>query len=312
MLGITNAITVILALLAFTAGTPFDTVLLDHLFWIFLVDIPIGLLVGFLHGLICLRAQRQGKPAVSTTRGRWMRSIVFGLIAAPIFWAALLGLGAGFEAALFICSWSAAFYVVITKDFGTTYRNAIETVEAYSWSWKEALRNIIPGALIGSFFAILISFNAWEYFLYTWMLWLPPWTMVFFLSGGLQGRRVEKTTRPNQGIRLSARNAILVGGVISVVLAVFFLLFQKPYNVDSLFAAYIGLMTFFSLVMAHGISIFGHYLIRLLLFMSQKIPLALVDFLDQAAGLVLLRKVGGGYIFAHRMLLKYFSSQDTN
>jgi hypothetical protein len=298
-----------LALLAFTGGTSFDTVLLDHLFWIFLVDIPIGLLIGLLQGVIFERARRQGKPAVSTTRGRWVRSIVWGLIAAPLFCAALLGLGASLEAALFICGWSGAFYVVGTKDFGTTYRNAIETVEAYSWSWKEALRNLIPGALIGTFFTILISFNAPQYFLFTWMLWLPPWTLVFFLSGGLQGRRVEKTTRPNQGIWLSARNAILVGGVISVVLVIFFLLFQKPYNVDSLFAGYIGLMTFFSMAMTHGINIFGHYLIRLLLFTGQQIPLALVNFLDYAAGLILLRKVGGGYIFAHRMLLKYFSSQ---
>jgi hypothetical protein len=37
-------------------------------------------------------------------------------------------------------------------------------------------------------------------------------------------------------------------------------------------------------------------------------PLNYVRFLDYAAERVLLRKVGGGYIFVHRMLLEYFAS----
>jgi len=33
-----------------------------------------------------------------------------------------------------------------------------------------------------------------------------------------------------------------------------------------------------------------------------------VTFLDEAAERLLLRKVGGGYIFVHRLLLDYFAS----
>lgn len=33
-------------------------------------------------------------------------------------------------------------------------------------------------------------------------------------------------------------------------------------------------------------------------------------FLDYAAERILLRKVGGGYIFVHRLLLEYFASAD--
>lgn len=36
-----------------------------------------------------------------------------------------------------------------------------------------------------------------------------------------------------------------------------------------------------------------------------------VDFLDYAAERILLRKVGGGYMFIHRLLLKYFAELDT-
>ncbi len=34
-------------------------------------------------------------------------------------------------------------------------------------------------------------------------------------------------------------------------------------------------------------------------------------FIDYAAECILLRKVGGGYIFVHRLLLEYFASLDT-
>jgi hypothetical protein len=37
-------------------------------------------------------------------------------------------------------------------------------------------------------------------------------------------------------------------------------------------------------------------------------PLRYARFLDYAAGRIFLRKVGGGYIFVHRLLLEYFAS----
>jgi hypothetical protein len=36
-------------------------------------------------------------------------------------------------------------------------------------------------------------------------------------------------------------------------------------------------------------------------------PFNFIKFLDQCARLILLKKVGGGYIFLHRMLLEYFA-----
>jgi hypothetical protein len=36
-----------------------------------------------------------------------------------------------------------------------------------------------------------------------------------------------------------------------------------------------------------------------------------VEFLDHCARLILLKKVGGGYIFVHRMLLEYLAELDT-
>jgi hypothetical protein len=39
-------------------------------------------------------------------------------------------------------------------------------------------------------------------------------------------------------------------------------------------------------------------------------PFRFIKFLDHCAKLILLKKVGGGYIFIHRMLLDYFADMN--
>jgi hypothetical protein len=55
-------------------------------------------------------------------------------------------------------------------------------------------------------------------------------------------------------------------------------------------------------------AVLQHYSLRLVLWRNHDAPLNYVRFLDHAAERILLRKVGGGYIFVHRMLLEYFAS----
>jgi hypothetical protein len=54
-----------------------------------------------------------------------------------------------------------------------------------------------------------------------------------------------------------------------------------------------------------------HYALRLTLWLSGYTPFQFIKFLDQCARLILLKKVGGGYIFIHRMLLDYFADIPT-
>ncbi len=57
-----------------------------------------------------------------------------------------------------------------------------------------------------------------------------------------------------------------------------------------------------------GLSCLRHSVLRLLLWRAGSIPWNYPRFLDFAAEHILLRKVGGGYIFVHRLLLEYFAS----
>ncbi len=57
-----------------------------------------------------------------------------------------------------------------------------------------------------------------------------------------------------------------------------------------------------------GYACMKHLVLRILLRHAKVIPRNYSQFLDYAAECILLRKVGGGYIFVHRLLLEYFAS----
>jgi hypothetical protein len=52
-----------------------------------------------------------------------------------------------------------------------------------------------------------------------------------------------------------------------------------------------------------------HFALRFYLIHRGSIPCKYVRFLDYAARRILLRKVGGGYMFIHRMLLAWFAAR---
>lgn len=58
-----------------------------------------------------------------------------------------------------------------------------------------------------------------------------------------------------------------------------------------------------------GSAVLKHYALRLILWLTGATPSLpqFIPFLDHCAKLILLKKVGGGYIFIHRTLLEYFA-----
>src|ERR1700751_237185 len=60
-----------------------------------------------------------------------------------------------------------------------------------------------------------------------------------------------------------------------------------------------------------GSAVIKHYALRLVLWRKGYTPFRFIKFLDHCAKLIFLKKVGGGYIFIHRMLLEYFAELDT-
>jgi hypothetical protein len=63
----------------------------------------------------------------------------------------------------------------------------------------------------------------------------------------------------------------------------------------------------FGLLSPAGIACIQHLTLRLFLLCDRYIPWNYAYFLDYATQLIFLQKVGGGYIFIHRLLLKHFA-----
>ncbi len=151
------------------------------------------------------------------------------------------------------------------------------------------------------------------------------------LFQGVSSQTLEKQYRlmPNQGIRRSARNGLLMGllsGSVSGVISSLAALLNNMllHRLGILSGPSLGLSDGLSHALSNGLAsgllaglLLGglaclrHYVLRFLLWRSGAMPWHYVRFLDEAAGCILLRRVGGGYSFMHRLILDYFASLDT-
>ena len=66
----------------------------------------------------------------------------------------------------------------------------------------------------------------------------------------------------------------------------------------------------FGLVFGGGKAWLQHFTLRLILYSQDCIPLNYVRFLDYATEHIFVQKVGGSYIFVHRMLLEHFAQME--
>jgi hypothetical protein len=136
---------------------------------------------------------------------------------------------------------------------------------------------------------------------------------------GLPGLKVA----PNQGIRTTAKYAARVGAAVFLIAAVpFFVLDTSTTGIRWLdpfpttgrreFVAIAFLVSGIAAMLLGGKEVVRHFTLRVMLWLSGALPFRLARFLDYAAGrLQILQKVGGGYIFVHRLLLEHFAEQRT-
>lgn len=115
---------------------------------------------------------------------------------------------------------------------------------------------------------------------------------------GLEKKVIAKGS-PNQGIRLSGLHALLVGGITGIIFELAGrVILGSPYwfLLGSHAALYFG-----------GTDVIQHFTLRLLLWGQGQIPWNYARFLDFTVDRIFLRKVGGGYIFIHRLIMEHFA-----
>ncbi len=174
----------------------------------------------------------------------------------------------------------------------------IKPVENLKWSWIEVQKWLPVGLLLGTggFLSAGIS-----------------WGLFLGLSGvtiaGLIEEEVPDKTIPNQGIWQSAKKAVSfgVGGSILCLVGGAGLegSIALPYVLSmSIFGS--GIVGLILGLLKGGQTCIQHSVVRLMLYLDGAIPWNYSRFLNYAAERNLLQKVGGGYIFIHRLLQEHF------
>jgi len=268
---------------------------------------------------------------LETDAQRQLHNVVFGVLCSPILalaWAvmgAFIGLRSTPKAGLVV---GLTFWLVIALIFAVSIAKADlkeVTPVALPKIRAELLRNVPKGELIGVLIAWGLS-GAFACGAILYVLGFRELTVVLkagavsglsmclfnVLSYFLSWPEIETTQVPNQGIRESVRTCILAALVIGLLGGLTYGLITnaiagpgKGLGVGLISGLVCGLML--------G-PIFGappviwHYTLRFLLYCSGHIPWNLARFLDYASERIFLHKVGGGYIFIHRLLQDYFAS----
>ena len=198
---------------------------------------------------------------------------------------------------------------------GRVAQAEVKPVETLRWSLKSYLaKGKFDWAIwIFTVFAVVVlAIFTWFYFMNTLgiILGLMIGILAFLITGFTRGVEVENKTIPNQGIFLSAIYTcpfILIGGVLGG----FFYGLGENIVIRLTRVFLIGFL--FGMVGGGGagIACVKHFILRLSLWSDRKIPWNYAQFLNFAAEHILLRKVGGGYIFIHRSLMEHFAQLES-
>ena len=199
--------------------------------------------------------------------------------------------------------------------FGLDRINPVETLK---WSWKNARKNLTKGMICGLILGLLLKVNSKltdyqpnqiiEFIkslttlqLMRGIIFSLSLGLFFVIIRGLTGPSIQTITIPNQGIRQSAKNSLifgLIGGSILYLTAIALNWTTRGWTIFG-FA--------FGMVAGGAEACVKHLIIRILLFLRGYIPWDYARFLNYATERIFLQKVGGGYIFVHRLLLEHFA-----
>lgn len=189
--------------------------------------------------------------------------------------------------------------------------NEIETVETFSLSIDRATKGLIFGVIVGGMIGLSTGLllgitNSWKSLFYFVLLISSMFGIFVGLYDGIGHEAINTKARPNQGMWLSFRNAIYSGAIFgNLVMASFWLLGGFA---DGLILGTIAAGVAFYLY--GGRTVIQHFLLRCFLYQNGQIAWDYSKFLDNATERIFLRKVGGGYIFTHRLLLEHFANMD--
>jgi hypothetical protein len=261
-----------------------------------------------------------------------LTALVFGLTQ-----GALTGWVMGINAALdYGSKYSLMFGLIVGIGFMIGGRlHEIKMIDHLAWDWKRAKTGSLIGFIVGLLGGIVIALI--RYWIILELIKTFPemgkgenlsifgmvegaciaGLTVGFLGGvfglaigGISGKQTEYTLYPGQKISSSTKNFFFVFLWLGLGIWLTFGLvggMGDPLGMF-LFGAYVAPLTGLLIgLLFGGLAIAQHYALRLVLTLKKNLPIQLPPFLDHCVDLIFLRRVGGGYIFVHRLLMEHFA-----
>ncbi len=221
-----------------------------------------------------------------------------------------IGTGCGFGGIL------SAIYVIRARR--RDYSSDIQTVETLKWSGAKAVKSATRGMAAGIFASLLISiFVALDGTLTDEDLWMATLgfgtigAVLGMTFGGFAGESLDSKDRPNEGILLSIKKSMILGIATFLIISCLGLVISHGEDWIEVRIPFVIMGVTLGWIVANwygGLDVLQHYLLRWMLARQGDVSFRYPGFLDQAARRVLLQKVGGGYIFVHRLFQEHFAA----
>jgi DNA polymerase III delta prime subunit len=278
-----------------------------------LVGLIIGLAFGVIKGLIHqLRFFLEHIPS-----SRWQATLQNGIYAIEV--GLNFGLGHGLIIGLINSDWKIGAIaglivwlitglilgLIIAPFWGLSRvsRYTINPVETLKWSWTSARDNMIFGLIGGMIGGLSIGLMG-GFGGFNGLLIGALSGGLIGLGGGLIGPGIKTRTIPNQGIWQSAKITIIfvLGAVLW--LGLIFKLIGLPISLGIIHGLFFGPTS------RAGEACLKHFILRVVFYSTGCNPWNYARFLDYATEHIFLQKVGGGYIFIHRLLLEHFAQME--
>jgi hypothetical protein len=173
-----------------------------------------------------------------------------------------------------------------------SYKSVLNSIVFYLRNYTIHLDDFSTRLLTGIVFGLILSLQS---------------GLVMLLINGISSTEIQQAEKPNEGICRSIFNANIL--MIVFILAIWLLNFCLMRIADFEFVKLNGLL-FFGVIgwlIGGGYTSLCHFILRVVLYSKKYSPWNYARFLDYATDRLFMQKVGGGYIFVHRMLLEHFT-----
>ena len=297
------------------------SILFVKIIWNYWID---GLTIGLSYGVGSYLVQ--GKIAKDKKR-REILGIFFGfcvfLLGSFLWWLH----GATYK------PWGEAIGVGALVGLGNWSTDEIQPFDKFQWDWRLGISKGLKIALLGALFGTIYGTINIPDFLIKLTNDYPTLTfaekiigviiailtisiifggiigLIGFFVSGITGKTIEEKTIPNQAIRKSIVASIIIGLICMLCIGLWGSLNPIAIFQDDAFDLYTFIYA--GLFVGGGMACLQHLILRIFLYRQNFIPWNYARFLNYATERNFLQKVGGGYIFVHRMLMEHFAKIDT-